>query len=104
MALQLTTTVGIAPRRLNGEENPTAVLIHGDRQLLDHRLDPEQGAWTTRRPQVVPTIGIVQPGLSKQRLLDKRNDGGADAFVQLMTVVETAAESVDGDFKMLVSA
>lgn len=91
-------------RRMNGEENPTAVLIHGERQLLDDRLDPEQGAWATQRPQVVPTIGIVQPGLSKQRLLDERNNGGADAFVQLMAVVETAAESVDGDFMMLVSA
>ena len=56
-------------RRLNGEENPPAVLIHGDRQLLDDRLDPAQGAWATQRPQVLPTIGIVQPGLSKQRLL-----------------------------------
>ncbi|MEO2106846.1 MAG: DEAD/DEAH box helicase family protein [Actinomycetota bacterium] len=91
-------------RRLDGHESPHATIIHGDELLLRQRLDPSDGSWPQTRPQLVPTIGIVQPGLSKQQLIDAVNSGRGQAFVQLLAVAELAAESVDGDLRILNSA
>lgn len=86
--------------RLEGREYPPAILVEGNLRLLRAVLGLEprwdRVSFAKRKPAVVSTIGIVQPGLSLAQLEMEAAAGGVSAvqIVQLLATVRDAVMQV----------
>jgi superfamily II DNA or RNA helicase len=99
--------------RLTGASKPTATLIDGsdDADLLKRKLgltDAEADVpWTRRYPNVRPTLGIVQPGLSAARLHEELASrpvpSGAHSLRELFCVLTDMAQSDGAELVLVVS-
>lgn len=86
--------------RLEGREHPPAILVEGNPRLLRVVLGLEprwdQVSFAKRKPAVVSTIGMVQPGLSLAQLEAEAAAGEISAvqIVQLLCTVRDAVMQV----------
>lgn len=83
--------------RLEGREHPPAVLVDGNASQLRVvlGLDPtsDDSSFAKRKPAVISTIGIVQPGLSLAQLETKAATGDISA-VQIVQLLSTFRDAV----------
>lgn len=100
--------------RLDKRSSPFATLMEGSdgADLLERRLglidDETELPWTRRFPAVRGTLGIVQPGLSAQRLADELlaspMPAGAQSLRELFSVLSDMAQSDGAELVLVVSS
>ena len=84
-------------RRLAGTESPPVVVVEGSKRKLRTvlRLEPrwQRLSFSQRRPAIICTIGIVQPGLSLNQLQAGASAGEVSA-VQIVQLLHTVRDAV----------